>query len=198
VAGNLAHGLVEGQAEHPHKEINGVAFQISLRPAPVAVFDEQTWVIGQFEVAGGRLDQFQPALSTIWTLHPVAPSPLPPNPSTCHSHFCGPFGAKSTSFHKNPKSINQLLSSYRDSVCILLYSLDWYLALGRRSQRSSRYCRAPYRHQHLKKMTVRFRGHPGQPGQRQQTLSCPALPRITRTRTAPVHAPGHAFLNLSK
>lgn len=36
---NLVHGVVEGQAKHAHKEVDGIARQIALRPAPVAVLD---------------------------------------------------------------------------------------------------------------------------------------------------------------
>ena len=35
-AGDLAHGVVEGQAEDLDVEVNGVAGQISFGPAPVA------------------------------------------------------------------------------------------------------------------------------------------------------------------
>ena len=43
---------MEGQAEHLDVEVNGIASQIALGPAPVAVFDEQTGMSGQFVVAG--------------------------------------------------------------------------------------------------------------------------------------------------
>jgi len=35
--GNLAHGVVEGQAEHAHKKVDGVAGQIALWPTPQQV-----------------------------------------------------------------------------------------------------------------------------------------------------------------
>ena len=38
-AGDLAHGVMEGQAEHLDMEVNGVAGQIAFGPTPVAVFD---------------------------------------------------------------------------------------------------------------------------------------------------------------
>jgi hypothetical protein len=126
---------------------------------------------------------------------PRLPLSLPP-PSTRPSPFCAPFPAKSASFHKNPKSTNQSLLLQADPVCILLYSFGWYLALGRRSQRSPRSCRAPYRHRHLKKMTVRFRGHPDQPAQvsGDSILPCPAQKlQITRTWAAPVYASRSRF-----
>ncbi len=40
-AGNLAHGVVEGQAENLDVEVNGVARQIAFGPATVAVFDDE-------------------------------------------------------------------------------------------------------------------------------------------------------------
>ncbi len=38
-AGDLAHGVVERQAEDLDVEVNGVAGQIAFGPAPIAVFD---------------------------------------------------------------------------------------------------------------------------------------------------------------
>ena len=52
---------MEGQAEHLDEEVNGVAGQVALRPAPVAVFDHEAVVSGQFEVAGGQLDELETA-----------------------------------------------------------------------------------------------------------------------------------------
>ncbi len=52
-AGDLAHGVVEREAENLDEEVNGVASQLSLRPSPIAVFDEEAFVGGQLEVAGG-------------------------------------------------------------------------------------------------------------------------------------------------
>ena len=41
-AGDLAHGIVERQAEELDMEVDGVASQIALWPAPVTVFDDDT------------------------------------------------------------------------------------------------------------------------------------------------------------
>ncbi len=59
--GDLAHRIVEGEAEHLDKEVDGVASEVALRPAPVAVFEEQAFVSRQFEVAGGQLDELEAA-----------------------------------------------------------------------------------------------------------------------------------------
>src|ERR1043166_457774 len=56
---NLAHSVVEGQPQHPHKKVDGVAGQIPLRPAPIAVFDEQPRVSNQFHVPAGQLDELE-------------------------------------------------------------------------------------------------------------------------------------------
>jgi hypothetical protein len=53
---------VEGQAEHLHVEVNGVAGQVAFGPAPVAVFDEEAGKGGQNEIARRAGDQFQTAL----------------------------------------------------------------------------------------------------------------------------------------
>jgi len=42
--GNLAHDFMEGQAEHLDVEANGIAGEISFRPAPVTVFDDETGI----------------------------------------------------------------------------------------------------------------------------------------------------------
>jgi hypothetical protein len=39
-AGDLAHGVVEGQAEDLDMEVNGVASEVAFGPAPVALFDK--------------------------------------------------------------------------------------------------------------------------------------------------------------
>ena len=58
-AGDLAHGVVEGQAEDLDKEVDGVAGQIALGPAPVAVFDDEAGEGGQNEVAGLLFDELE-------------------------------------------------------------------------------------------------------------------------------------------
>jgi len=55
-------GVVEGETEHLDEEVDGVAGQLALGPAPITVFDQQARVSGQFEVVGGPGDQFQVAL----------------------------------------------------------------------------------------------------------------------------------------
>lgn len=49
---DLAHGVVEGQAEDLDVEVNGIAGKIAFRPAPVAVFDDETGIGGQNKIAG--------------------------------------------------------------------------------------------------------------------------------------------------
>ena len=46
-SGDLAHGVVEGQAQDLDAEVNGIAGQISFRPAPIAVFDDEAGIGGQ-------------------------------------------------------------------------------------------------------------------------------------------------------
>ena len=50
-AGDLAHGIVEGQAEHLNMEVNGVPSQITFEPAPVTVFDDEAGIGGQNKIA---------------------------------------------------------------------------------------------------------------------------------------------------
>ena len=57
----MAHGVVEGQTQNLDKEVDGVASEVSLGPAPIAVFDQQSSVVGQFEVASGPLDELESA-----------------------------------------------------------------------------------------------------------------------------------------
>ena len=61
-AGDLAHGVVERQAEDLDVEVNGVAGEIPFRPAPVAVFDDETGIGGQNKIARLVGDKFQLAL----------------------------------------------------------------------------------------------------------------------------------------
>ena len=62
LAGDLAHGVVEGKAQDLDEEVDGVSGQIALGPTPVTVFDEQALVGGQLEVAGLQLDELKAAL----------------------------------------------------------------------------------------------------------------------------------------
>ena len=61
-AGDPAHGVVEGQAEDLDVEVDGVAGQIALGPAPVTVFDDEAGIGGQNKIARLACDEFQPAL----------------------------------------------------------------------------------------------------------------------------------------
>ena len=49
--GDLAHGVVEGQAKDLDVEVNGVAGEVPLRPAPIAVFDDEAGISGQNKIA---------------------------------------------------------------------------------------------------------------------------------------------------
>lgn len=60
-AGDPAHGVVERQAEDLDVEVNGVAGQIALRPAPVAFFDDETGEGGQSKIAGLTRDELESA-----------------------------------------------------------------------------------------------------------------------------------------
>ena len=59
--GDVAHGVVEAHPEHAHEEVNGVAGQVALRPAPIGVFEEETGMSGQFKVARLSFDEWEAA-----------------------------------------------------------------------------------------------------------------------------------------
>lgn len=61
-AGDPAHGFVEGEAKDLDVEVNGVAGEVALGPAPVAVFDDETGIGGQDEVAGLAFDELESVL----------------------------------------------------------------------------------------------------------------------------------------
>ncbi len=61
-AGDLAHGVMEGQAEHLDVEVNGIAGQIFFGPAPVGVVDDETGIGRQDEVARLTCDELESAL----------------------------------------------------------------------------------------------------------------------------------------
>ena len=61
-AGDLAHGVVEGQAEDLDVEVDGVAGEIAFGPAPVAVFDDEAGIGGQNKIAGLACDELESAL----------------------------------------------------------------------------------------------------------------------------------------
>ena len=43
-AGDLLHGIVEGETEHAHAEVDGIARKLTIRPAPIGVFDDETGI----------------------------------------------------------------------------------------------------------------------------------------------------------
>ena len=63
---DLAHGVVEGQAEDLGTEVDGVAGQIALGPAPIGVFDDQTGIGGQAKIASLAFDQLETTLLEQW------------------------------------------------------------------------------------------------------------------------------------
>lgn len=60
-ADDLAHGIMETQAQHLDEEVDGVAVEVALRPAPVAFFDDETGERGQLEVTRFLLDELDAA-----------------------------------------------------------------------------------------------------------------------------------------
>ena len=44
LTGNLAHGVVEGQAEDLDVEVDGIASEVAFGPAPVTVFDDEAGI----------------------------------------------------------------------------------------------------------------------------------------------------------
>lgn len=61
-SGDLAHGVVEGQAQDLEVKVNGVASQVALRPAPVTVFDDETGISGQGKITCLLSDDLEAAL----------------------------------------------------------------------------------------------------------------------------------------
>jgi hypothetical protein len=59
--GDATHRVMEGQTEDLDMEVNGVASQISLRPAPVTVLDEEPGVGGQNKIARLAFDELESA-----------------------------------------------------------------------------------------------------------------------------------------
>lgn len=53
---------MEGQAEDLDMEVNGVAGEVALRPAPVAVLDDETWKGGQDKIARLAGDELETML----------------------------------------------------------------------------------------------------------------------------------------
>ena len=63
---DLAHGVVEGQAEDLDMEVNGVAGEVAFGPAPVAVFDDETGMGGRSKVVRLARDELEAALLEQW------------------------------------------------------------------------------------------------------------------------------------
>src|SRR3954464_1275684 len=61
-ADDLAHGVVKVHFQDLDKEVDGVAGEVALRPAPIAFFEDETGEGGQFEVARLLFDKLQAAL----------------------------------------------------------------------------------------------------------------------------------------
>jgi len=53
---------MEGQAENLDVEVNGVASEVALGPAPVTVFDDEAGIGGQNKIAGLLGNELKPAL----------------------------------------------------------------------------------------------------------------------------------------
>lgn len=60
-SGDLAHGIMEGETEDLGEEVDGVARFVVSGPAPVGVLEQETRVIGGFEVAGVVFDESEAA-----------------------------------------------------------------------------------------------------------------------------------------
>ena len=65
-AGDLAHGLVEGVAQHLDMEVNGVAGEVAFGPAPIAVFDDEAGIGGQNKIARLAGDELESVLLQQW------------------------------------------------------------------------------------------------------------------------------------
>lgn len=57
---------MEGQAEDLDVEVNGVAGEVTLRPAPVTVFDDEAGIGWQNKVARLLGDELEPAFLEQW------------------------------------------------------------------------------------------------------------------------------------
>ena len=53
---------MKGHAQDLHEEVDGVAGQIAVWPAPATFFDNQPWKVRQLEIACFPFDELQPAL----------------------------------------------------------------------------------------------------------------------------------------
>ncbi len=56
---DFAHGVVKGETQDLDKEVDGVAGEVSLGPAPVAFLDDETGIDGKFEVPRLPCDELE-------------------------------------------------------------------------------------------------------------------------------------------
>ena len=61
LAGDLTHGVVEGQAKDLDVEVNGVAGEVAFGPAPVTVFEDETRKGGQDKIARLACEELESA-----------------------------------------------------------------------------------------------------------------------------------------
>ncbi len=61
LSGDLAHGVVEAQAQNLNEEVDGVAGQVASRPLPIAVFDDQIRIGGLLVVFRFAFEKLKPA-----------------------------------------------------------------------------------------------------------------------------------------
>jgi hypothetical protein len=59
---------MEGKPQHPDEVINGIAGQVALGPAPIAVLDDETGISGQDEIAGFLEDELESLFCEQWGL----------------------------------------------------------------------------------------------------------------------------------
>ncbi len=57
---------MEAHAQDVDEEVDGIALEVALRPAPVAFFDDETGVGGQFEIARLGRDELDALLFEQW------------------------------------------------------------------------------------------------------------------------------------
>jgi hypothetical protein len=57
----VPHGVVEGHAQNLDEEVNGIAGQMALRPAPIGVFDDEAGISGQKVIARLPRDELESA-----------------------------------------------------------------------------------------------------------------------------------------
>ncbi len=63
---DLAHGVVEGEFEDVDEEVDGVAFAVVLRPAPIGFFEDEAGKGGQLEVTRLLFNELEAAFLKQW------------------------------------------------------------------------------------------------------------------------------------